>query len=360
MKSSLIYCTIFVLLLSGAVVYAESQVINSEMNNSVSGRGTILTPTIEFLQGDRGEIITSSFTVSNDFPEKQEIALYPVSANTLQNPDGEPTIDYADRSKENDFASWFSVVDVIALEHQQSKTISYSVQIPENANSGTYSALILFPTTEINDISNDILGTGVTDRLGLPVFLTVKGDISLDTGASMRITDLAGQDKSNFFFGIEQTQITVQNTGNVFVKPYGDVFIYKDSLAEPVATIPFNEENKLVHSQSDRTFMFDFSTSEFVKQELAEDGTISNKIQWNKFFDMRFGRHKVTYKAMIIPADENVEVANAPMIFEETAEFFIFPVQLPLLLVLSIIIGGLFLTFRILKSKKTKSGNKKL
>jgi len=335
---------------------AETSTFSQDLN----GRGMILSPGIQYFEGDRGQTLTGKFNLRNDIESKIDVTIYPTVVNVLQKEDGSPEFDTSQRSLDFDFAKWFTLEkNEFGLQSRQNKEFTYTIKIPANATGGTHTAFILFP--RVKDANAQLNNaTGLNDQLGLPVFLTIKKDIDFKGSIKdMYTTDISNNKKSTFFYGNEVTHIIVDNPGNIYIRPFGNVFIHKGDTTKPIKTLDFNPNGTLVQQRSKREYQFEFSTNGFINE--SEKSWLSfKKYRFTKFFDFRFGRYYATYQAIIKPANEAGFEKEKGIIVDQTVSFYVFPIQIIFVIVLVIILLGGYITLRSMKSRKNQPSLKSL
>lgn len=347
---------LFMILSSPLIVRAAEELKPGDPN---SKRGLILSPLVQTLQGERGQTVTATYTLTNDFETVANVDVYPWTANFIQDEEGLPVIDDSERELKNDFAKWFVLeAPKVTLAHNERREFTYKVNIPDDAAPGTHSALILFPRTESERLDNgeDIV-VGAKDQLGLPVLLTIGGEINFQSGeeeSSMYISDILNVEKTFFTGGTARVNVNVNNPSNIYILPYGNVFIHKGDKANPIEQFEFNPNDLTVQQNNKRNFRFDFSTGEFITQTVNTEGQIENKLNWGKFFDFKFGKHYATYQARVKPAPE-AGLGDEVIVYEQTADFYIFPIQFIIMIITLLVVIVGFVIYRTIAGKSKKS-----
>jgi hypothetical protein len=246
------------------------------------------------------------------------------------------------------------------LDHREIKEFLVEIDVPLNAESGTHTAIIIFPRIQEVKTSGDNAAT-LLDQVGVPVFITVKGDVKFDAQIkSIETRDMNKNPTSNFYTQNVYIHTVIQNDSNIYVRPFGNIFIHQGDKTKPVGTIEFTPGiYNIVSSNSSREFVHTFEVNGFIND--GESNWFSlNKYRFDKFFDFKFGTFYATYQARIRASDEsNIDKKDGIIVTEKTTKFFVFPVQLfliiPVLIIILAIIG-----YKVYKHRKNKSSVMKI
>jgi hypothetical protein len=192
-----------------------------------------------------------------------------------------------------------------------SASAQFTITIPEDATPGSHIGTV-FVTVNPPDI--DSVGAAVAYQVGSNVVVRVAGDIIEQANIRQFST-------GKFFYTSQDVDFSVriENLGNVLVKPVGPLEIY-NMLGENVATLTFNEEQRMILPFSERTF---------------------SNILWNGD-GIGFGR----YEAVLSPVYGN---DGAVKTMSSTATFWILPMHIigPAILALVVLLGVVFLFVRL-------------
>jgi len=364
----LVHILLFTLLLlpslHAGVVKANQQ---KTIRENASGRGLILTPGIIYLSSDKGKTLTQKYQLINDNQNPQALTVYPYSVNFVTDQNGNPLPDTTKRESDNDFASWIKLEsDFYTLDHRELKDFSFTVTIPSNATGGTHSALIIFPQTK-QDSSQNNNEVVIKEQVGLVLFLTIQSDITFDARISnMNISDVNNKPKQSFFYGKANITIEIENAGNVYIRPLGNIFIDNGNISKPVETFDFNSNQFLVQQKNKRQFQYGVETNEFIKDDQEWFKKVlglkilpnPGKYRFNKFFSAKFGSYNITYKALIRPAKEANLGNDKVIVTEKTMSIFILPIQFIFLGTIIVVIIILFVIRKFTSSSRKGLGKR--
>jgi hypothetical protein len=363
MKKVLISISAFTVLatsLFGGLALAQ----NKTFQGGNSNRGVVVTPVTIYLTGDRGQTIsneTTQFKVTNDFGVDAATKIYPKVFNIKTDLKGTPITDLAQRSLDNDFAKWINLdTSEYNLEHNEIKDFKFTVKIPDNAAGGSHMAIIVLPRTQENPTVENAAAFA-RDQIGIPVFLTINKDIKFSSQPSkMFVTDIADKEKGFFWGGTARIQTEIFNDGNIYTRPQGNIFIHKGDKSKSIQTFKFNDDATLVGKDSKRLYSVDFSTGGFLSQEV-KDGKIKSKLNWGKFFDFKFGRYYATYQGRIKPSEQvDAKLLNGQdaIVVEKTVSFYVFPIQIVILLGIAVLMIVIFIVKSKLGGSKKKDSKR--
>jgi hypothetical protein len=144
-------------------------------------------------------------------------------------------------------------------------------------------------------------------------------------------------------------QIKIENTGNIHVKPHGNVFIDAGQ-GKDLAILDVNNTQGSILPQSARIFDTSWDDGFLVKEPVIQDGqpkldkngkpVYSLNINWNKLTSFRIGK----YTANLLVVYDNGQ-KDIPM--EATLSFWVFPYKVVGGTLLGLIILVLILRFGI-------------
>lgn len=150
--------------------------------------------------------------------------------------------------------------------------------------------------------------------------------------------------------------VTLKNTGNSIVQPYGNVFIQRSSTdTKPLATLPVNDAQSYILPGTERTFHAVW-TNGFPVYKTSTDASGASKtnLEWDidQIRDFRFGK----YTAKVV-AVYNDGVRDIPITGEVT--FWVIPWK-TILIILAVAIAIIVLFRRYLKFRTDKAVQKAL
>lgn len=161
-----------------------------------------------------GEIKKGKVDVINFSKEPQDIKIYPVDAVTTQ--DGSFAPESEDKEKKGVGAWIILSQSEVSLKPQETKTIVFSLIVPENAEVGDHMGAIIVQNKEIPEAK---AGTGmrIATRVGARIYLTVPGEMTRKL------------EFEKFSWGRERGKIvyylTLTNKGNTRLTPKGEIEI---------------------------------------------------------------------------------------------------------------------------------------
>jgi len=137
-------------------------------------------------------------------------------------------------------SSWINITDQgLELAPSEEKTIDFTINVPKNAGPGGYYGAVVFGTEppKIN-VTGEERGAAmsIAQQAASLILLRVSGDI-------IEVADIREftTDKRIYSLPFEIKFLTrIENTGNVHVKPRGEIFI-KNMLGQEVTKIYFND-----------------------------------------------------------------------------------------------------------------------
>jgi Bacterial protein of unknown function (DUF916) len=305
-----------------------------------------------FLKGEPGHQIEATYTLTNTTSQKETTTVYSTISNFIISKDGLLRNDTTERTSDQNLASWITLANPeVKLNQGESKNVRFTVKIPDGAKGGTFSALATFATTPREEKSF-LTAENTGMQLGLPIFVTIAKDVSF-TGdiQSMAITDQGDTPRQLFLSPSAKLNIEIQNTGNVYTIPVGDVFVYKKEKTGAKA-IPFNTEGLLIQPGNSRNYSLSIPLNGLINEG---EKSLFKKINVRQFFDFKFGEYNATYQAILTPSPEAGLSLGAATITEKTISFFVLPVQL-IILVLLLLTVFVYSSFRYISKfrKNTK------
>lgn len=311
------------------------------VTNPNAGLSLEISPAIVPLNTDPGRTVTNDLRVRNagNAVEHLKIAVYKFTVND----DGQILL--ANRGPNDDFFDWIHLspqtnFDVLPNEWHQTKL---AMDIPKNA-AFDYNIAIVYQRQQEEQPQG---GQAVYNaKVGSLVLLEVNNP------NAKRQIDIADFSTSHRFFEYLPADFTVklQNSGNVYAVPTGNVFISRGDSA--AATLDINPHSGRVLAGSGRFFnvQWDDGFPKWVDKTDAsgqvlkdKNGNPQRRLQWdwNQLGKFRFGK----YTARLLMVYDNGQ-RDIPV--EATLTFFVLPWRLMLgaLLVILIVGWGLYSNLR--------------
>lgn len=214
-----------------------------------SGQALEIGPPVISLSGDPGETLTTLISLRDVSPSVL-IVTSELNDFVANGEDGTPRVLLDGETTPYSFKEWVRPIPVLTLQPREIVSQEVVIDIPSNAAPGGYYGIIRFTGTP-----PELEGTGVAlnASLGSLIFLKVNGQAN----EALIIEDLSVSSGGVTGSIVEGTPITlssrVKNTGNTFERPVGLITI-KDLFGNVVATIPVNQEQRTILSDSTRKF----------------------------------------------------------------------------------------------------------
>ena len=171
--------------------------------------------------------------------------------------------------------------------------IPFSIDIPKDAAYGYY-----FAVTFAQDNTNPIAKTGarITGAAAVPILLNIR---KAGAKADAEILDFSVNTAVSEYLPIDFT-IRLENTGNIHVKPHGNIFI-SDGGGKDIAILNVNDSLANIIPGTKRSFNASWNDGFLVNDPVIEDGQVkldkSGKpikkltINWNKLTSFRIGKY---------------------------------------------------------------------
>jgi hypothetical protein len=195
---------------------------------------TILPPLFE-IGANPGDSPTRSIGIFNETDSPLE--LYTSTSNFTAKPDEEGSPEFLPtKENESSLATWIDVEKgPITVMPNEQRLISYTINIPQNADPGGHYAAIFFSTQPSPSTGSSI---GLSGKLGTLILLTVSGNITEEG----KIVNFALKDPKPFYDHLPVSfSLLFTNTGNVHLKPQGEIKI-TNLFGRVSDKIPFNKE----------------------------------------------------------------------------------------------------------------------
>lgn len=232
--------------------------------------------------------------------------------------------------------------------------VPFSITVPNEAAFGYYLAISVNKDADAAQIGQPV--AKVSGAAAVPILLNVRREGAKAEG---KLLEFKPQNGLNQYLPVLFTS-KVENTGNVHIKPRGNVFIRSNN--KDIAILDINKANGNILPGGIRTFDTSWDDGFFVREPVVQDGQpkvdakgqpeTTLKIQWNKLTSMRFGKY--TANLLMVYDDGTRDVA-----IEGTTSFWVIPYTMLAILVGSLIvlfIVGRFLVRLYIKRELKKRG----
>ena len=159
-------------------------------------------------------------------------------------------------------ASWFRIETTeVVVPPNHNFELNYLIEVPEDAASGEYYAQIFFHSEQERLPAQDTT-MAYSNIAGGPTFLIRTGD-ELDEDISL----LEFQTTHKFYENPDITfNTSLQNTGNVHVKPTG-IIVLTNMFGQELATIEFNPTRKALIRDSVATYISEWESNYLLTDE---------------------------------------------------------------------------------------------
>lgn len=180
---------------------------------------TVSPPRMEIF-ADPGENIELSIKLLNETAD--EVVLYSSTLNFTADEKQEGVPKFYDLpSADSSLANWIKIdKGPISISSGQVKEINFNIDVPQNADPGGHYAAIFFGTEPPGGSSGS--GIGISGKVGTLLLLNISGDV-LEAG---KITEFKTQETTLFYDSLPvKFVVNFQNSGNVHLKPQGEIII---------------------------------------------------------------------------------------------------------------------------------------
>lgn len=189
---------------------------------------------------DPGDIATGELFLMNDGEQTQ--TFYPVFETFIE----ENGVKKFITDTKSDLANWFDLPSSVTLNSQGQKNIPFTLRIPNNASPGGHFAVIWWSTASPEKLETKQVS--IVTRAGILVYLRVSGDIKEEATVSDFNTN-----KKIYWNPPVNFSITLENSGNVYLKPVGTLLV-KNIFGATKGEILINQKTSLILPQSKKTF----------------------------------------------------------------------------------------------------------
>jgi hypothetical protein len=298
---------------------------------------TVSPPVIE-LNAKPGDIIKERFRLRNNqsTPINLGIDVKKLSSDSTS---GEPVP--AEPTKDDDFISWLTVnPSSVTVLPKEWTDVNFELTIPENAAYGYYYVLRVHPTQKEN-----VKGSGATVQ-GQVLVVVLLNVVKEGAKAKAGLVSFTPS-----IFVSEYVPVTftakVSNTGNVHVKPAGNIFI-RSFHQKDIAILDINGGHQAVLPGGTRTFTSTWDDGFIVREPVVENGlpkldkngkqVTKITINWDRLTHFRIGPYTAT---LLMVYDDGKRDAT----IEGTATFWLIPYTAIIIILISLIVLIIIIRF---------------
>ena len=288
-------------------------------------------PTIE-LSAKPGETVSKQVRLENE--GDKEITFYSSIYNfKSNNKDGKPELIPLPQEGLVDLASWIKVEKgPITLAPKQSKDIDITIDVPSYADPGGHYATVLWGDN--SQKTDEKANLSINWKTGHLILLKVSGDVKEDVTISNFKVKKGYQNRLPIEFTTE-----LQNTGNVHIKPVGQIEI-KNIFGGKSGIAQFNNTGGNILPKSSREF-----DDAWIGEKNVQDGGFFQELR-NEFKNFAIGRYT---------ANIAIFYGNDQKMLEAHDSFWVLPWRVMLVaLILLLIIFFLIKKYNKMVIKRSK------
>lgn len=317
------------LLLLVGVAFISIRIAHAQ--NTSPGIDITVSPPVIELNAKPGDTINERFRLRNNQSTSVDLGI-DVKKLSSDATSGEPVP--AEPTKDDEFVSWLTVdPSTVTVQPKEWQDVNFSLKIPENAAYGYYYVLRIHPTQK-----EGVKGTGasVQGQVLVVVLLNV-----VKEGAKAK-AGLVSFTPSIFVSEYVPVTFTakVSNTGNVHVKPSGNIFI-RSFHQKDIAILDINGGHQTVLPGGTRTFTSTWDDGFIVRQPIIENGTpkldkngrqqTKIVINWDRLTHFRIGPYTAT---LLMVYDDGKRDAT----IEGTTTFWLIPYTAIAVILVSLVV----------------------
>lgn len=278
------------------------------------------SPAVVELSGARGETVTTTIALSNTSEESETYYLSTLKFTAVDEQGTPGFVPY--QVDHSGLAEWVRLPESsITVAPGATSALAIDIVIPADVASGTHTAAIIASQSELIEEADVILESQTATLLLLTV-----------TGETNEVAQIVSFDVGGWSNRLPiEFAWTIQNQGNVFVKPFGYIRVY-DWLGKEVASLPVNSAGGRVLPMTNREFAEVWERSDSVGTDFMSE--VTN--EWNNF---GIGRYKAELELVYGETDQ--------IIIAKTS-FWIIPWHL---ILLAMIAGTVLLGATLLRDK---------
>lgn len=248
-----------------------------------------------------------------------------------------------DPKPEDTYIQWVKFdKTAITANPQEWVDIPFTISVPTDASFGYYLA---FTLSQDNSAPNSGQSTAVIQgEVAVPVLLNVK---SPNAKALAELVEFKPKSFVNEYLPVE-FEVMFKNTGNVHLKPRGNIFIRGNS-DKDLALLEVNEAMSTVLPQGSRVYNAAWDDGFLTMQKDESSGKLEYKLKanWDQLTDFRIGPY--TASLLMVYDDGTRDV-----MLESKTTFWVFPWKIiggAIIVLIAIIFGIKFMIDSYIKSQ---------
>lgn len=311
-----------ILLILGFIIISFSVLAQTQQNYDVT-----VSPVFFDLSANPGQTITEKIRIRNNtnspLPLKisvKRLAGDEVGDLTLNEENSDQSLDWIKFASKSFVAPSLEWNDVV-----------FTIQVPNTAAYGYY-----FAVTFEHDIkSTTTQGASLTGASAVPILLNVRKE---GAKAQAKITEFKIDNVVNEYLPID-FKVQVENSGNVHIRPHGNIFITDDS-GKDIAILDVNQNFANIIPDTKRVLEASWTEGFLVRENVIEDGQVKLDtngkpvkklaINWNKLTSFRVGR----YTANLLLVFDN---GQRDVTLDSTLSFWVIPYKAIAVILIAVI-----------------------
>lgn len=299
-----------------------SSLVNHAGAQQTAGQGLEISPPLIDIKADPGQVIKTQLKVRN---VTKDTLIVEAEYNDFVagGEDGQPKILLkGDEQSPYSIKDWLSTIPTATLAPRQQATFDVTISVPKDASPGGHYGVVRYTGTPADTEGSAV---ALSASIGTLMLVNVSGDVQQSAKISELFSARDGKKRTMFEYGPVGIVTKIENTGNVHIKPKGNIRV-SNMFGKKVQDTQFNPNGGNVLPKSTRKF----------------DQSVNKKLM--------FGKYKI--QADVTYGDDN-------KIISQTASFWVIPYKL-ILIVIALIALLIFLLTRynkyiIKRSKKKQS-----
>jgi hypothetical protein len=341
---------IFLTLAFGLIIFLFPGKVYAQTSLPASGYDVSVSPVYFDLSANPGTAVTSKIRIRNNTSSPIPIKL------GVERLTGDLNGNYNLKQDINDTTlSWIKFENNSVVTNPLEWTeIPFTIDVPKDAAYGYYWTITFAQDKTGSPAKN---GVSLTGAAGIPVLLNVKKD---GAKAEAKILNFSAGPLITEYLPVNFT-VKVQNSGNVHVKPHGNIFISSGN-SKNLTILDINPSLGSILPNSARVFDASWNDGFItVEPKITADGqpVLKNgksetelKINWDKLTEFRIGR----YTANLLLVFDNGK-RDVPL--ESTITFWVLPYK-ALAVIAVVLITSFFLIRWLIKSYISREVAKRL
>lgn len=307
--------------------------VNAQNTNGID---LTVSPPVFDLVAKPGETITHKFRIKNNGTTSQKLKID--ARRLISDPaNGSPQPEDTATGEE---LSWVSFdKDNFTAPAREWTDVNYTIKIPDTAAFGYYYVFRISPEKSVIQQKS---GTAIKGEVLVVVLLNVQKEGAISSAKLIKF----GTDNLISQYLPINFQTTLQNTGNVHVKPRGNIFISRDGKTN-LGVLEVNNGLGSILPDGTRKFEASWNDGFLVEEPVFEGGELKlNKdgkpytkltINWNKLTEFRIGPY--TARLLLVYDD-----GTRDQTIESEVKFWVIP-YIPI----AVIITSFILAFFIIR-----------